>query len=636
MFQAQIKERCQLQYAGQNEDIVQWTNEWTQEVLENPIVNLSQSIEESEQKIKNTNTNKLQKKILKISWRFVTNGGQDDGIIRPVIGKYGLPYYPGSSMKGAFCQACTEQQRQRYNLTKDADHPSLLRFHGGYPINSNWKEKLIDLTHSQQNFQVGMSNTGHSANTLISLYQPEIEFCISTTHSDKVNWDEIWQIWKKALGQGIGCRVSAGYGQSHQFYQEIQDNVLYQVRLHGQGAASKLLDGNSTPEFRPNMFRAGIRGHALRIFAGLNQSRAKDIIHELFGGIEGETKVGWLRMSFYPENDDWQDIDEDIPDQHLAYDITGTLVWTLAKADLDVEEKELLKNLIQKLTEFAMLLGGFGKSWRRADHKKFYPDYQKYRIGCHWEWVDAQDNPVNDLEDVTKSIKSVEKAAKKWMNKKGFEINTSPSKTPKKTPVSTASSQPLSPLAQPPSSSQAPALKSPPRRTQAMIEAAQKPKPSKNQTNPSQNKQSETLWREAWRSDNVEVWGRIAEDEKSSWVIDWLHNRNCSQVSQKPSENSQNKSSLSPFERPSPPQQQNQPVSKKAPQLTTPIYKTAVTGGLGNVGRLWHRMYPIIKDGKYLELITIFHRNCSDSQKFLKWLESQKSNQNSFQKLWSN
>ncbi len=55
------------------------------------------------------------------------------------------------------------------------------------------------------------------------------------------------------------------------------------------------------------------------------------------------------------------------------------------------EEQQSLILLIEFLTRFSMLFGGFGKSWRCADHRLFYPKYydqgRKSLIGCHWEWL---------------------------------------------------------------------------------------------------------------------------------------------------------------------------------------------------------------------------------------------------------
>jgi CRISPR-associated protein Cmr6 len=39
---------------------------------------------------------------------------------------------------------------------------------------------------------------------------------------------------------------------------------------------------------------------------------------------------------------------------------------------------------MQKVIEFAVTMGGLGKSWRRVWHRDFFPDYKTRAIGCHW------------------------------------------------------------------------------------------------------------------------------------------------------------------------------------------------------------------------------------------------------------
>jgi CRISPR-associated protein Cmr6 len=113
-----------------------------------------------------------------------------------------------------------------------------------------------------------------------------------------------------------------------------------------------------------------------------------------------------------------------------------------------------------------MLLGGFGKSWRRADHSIFYEDYypNKPLIGCHWQWGNKSslinDNKVRDLTHVHPFIKDVRTIAKQWMSLQENILRT--------------------------------------------------PDNSAN-------------WRESWHPKNVEVWGRIAEDKDDSLAIKWLH-----------------------------------------------------------------------------------------------------------------
>jgi CRISPR-associated protein Cmr6 len=147
MFQAQIEGRCQIQRIdpekkknGETQDCDRWADEW--------IAKVDQQLPPR---------SGLQTREWTFTWRVLTNSGIDDGVIRPVIGARGYPYYPGSSMKGLFRRACTPEQADRYcgKPLPDKDwEPGILRFHGGYPINDNWTTQLVDIVHPQQGRQV--------------------------------------------------------------------------------------------------------------------------------------------------------------------------------------------------------------------------------------------------------------------------------------------------------------------------------------------------------------------------------------------------------------------------------------------------------------------------------------------------
>jgi len=290
---------------------------------------------------------KVQTHSYTLSWRFVTNGGQDDGVIRPAIGARGWPFYPGSSMKGIFRRACTLEQSDRYcgKVLSGGDfEPGILRFHGGYPTDERWQEHLIDIVHPQQNWQVKDDVKSSGAFVQISLYKPKIKFGISSTIPlEDAEWETIWDLWGKALSTGIGCRVCAGYGQP----KGQIGKVLYQAQLQGQGAASKLLDGIG--EFRPNIFRAALRGHALRLFSGLtNAATADRLVEEIFGGVQGEGTVGLLSTNFRDsqlELDDFGQGAYAIP----TYEVEGTLTWLLTREIPDTE-REALQKLVKALT----------------------------------------------------------------------------------------------------------------------------------------------------------------------------------------------------------------------------------------------------------------------------------------------
>lgn len=445
MFQAQIEGRCQLQRLvpkAPEQQINRWVDQWIDKADEN-VPDFGDGV---------------QTKFYGISWRFVTNGGQDDGVIRPVIGARGWPFYPGSSVKGIFRRACTSEQADRYcgkSLSGGDFEPGILRFHGGYPTSNKWQDNLVDIVHPQQDRQV-KNNQKSPAFVQVSLYKPEIKFGISSLIPlEETEWKTIWQIWDIALSTGIGCRVSAGYGQP----QTHGKNILYRFELKGQGQTAKRLDNKS--EFRPNIFKATIRGHALRIFGGLtSEENADDLVQILFGGIKREAKVGLLGMAFDYKNQK--------PDNAPVYNVEGNLKWLLQLSDeqrkqMSEEQCNTLKQLTKQLTQFAMLLGGFGKSWRRADHRLFLPDYERHLIGCHWQWAGDRspvwDNSVRKLEDVAPFINTVRETASLWMRQQGI--------TP--TPQNIAA------------------------------------------------------WREAWHENNVQVWGRVAKGKEDSIAIRWLH-----------------------------------------------------------------------------------------------------------------
>jgi len=529
MYQAQVVGRCQLQRivpGAAQQDAQIWVNQWTE-----------RTHPQQPQWGSRTQTRRVQ-----FSWRLITNGGQDDGVIRPVIGANGWPFFPGSSMKGVFRRACTPEQQERYcgrDLGNGDMAPGILRFLGGYPVGTGWQSGLLDLVHPQQEWQ--LNGGKHSAFIQMSLYRPEMEFAISAVEElGPEEWETIWKIWDRAVATGLGCRVSAGYGQAQQKGGEI----LATFNLKGQGPASQLL--NRDPEFRPNMFKAALRGHAMRIFGGLtDQATTEAIVRELFGGItDGDPVVGLVGMRFRVRERNGLTFRKHYGADY--YQVQGSLDWLLNRPSWPGDvEPELLKKLVIRLMQFAMIFGGFGKSWRRADHRLFFvenPNYERL-IGCHWQWLESS-RPrfgVNQLRQIPDLIARVQEAAQDWAQSRGYPL------------------------------------------------------------------QGHANWVETWRKNTVHVWGRVADNKDDSVAINWLH-------------------------------------GNYADGRT--IKNSPLTGRLGQIGRLWHRMYPVIvyrgqgdqrvlvQLPRFLELLTLFPDSSKNTQDFLAYLRNQTGNDGSFTRLW--
>jgi CRISPR-associated protein Cmr6 len=464
-FRAQIDGRCQLQrintrIPGQDNDAYLWAKEWLKGAAKYP-PNFGQQVKTKD---------------YQITWRFVTNSGQDEGIIRPVIGGKGHAFYPGSSMKGAFRRAFrkrfpNERDRlQHYCGSPAGDSetkPGILRFHGAYPIDDSWqKDSIVDVVHPQESWQVESNRSG-GAFFMISLLRPTLKFGISSNEKlSKEKWDEIWSVWETALGYGIGSRVSAGYGQ----IAKHEANKILSVYLKGEGLISKRVDGSS--EFRPNMFKAALRGHTLRLFGGVvDENTAQALTKKLWGGFAGRdgSIVGELGIAFdYQEN--CLNIKQSgrIPRYELA---TGQLDILAFKSTITPKRHQELTEFVTKLIQFSMIVGGFGKSWRRASHRKFYSNSSycdnKQDIGCHWEFAGDSDKLYvlfNSPESISTYFQGLHTYIKSWITKELQREN----KTFKASP---------------------------------------------------------TNWREAWcNSNKAQVWIRFDNDKKPvSDALDWLH-----------------------------------------------------------------------------------------------------------------
>lgn len=479
-FRAQIAQRGDLQYVNRKEGSILyevWTQEWLQVWKQQggkiqPEAHLPTWVNDQNADFNPQTTSVPTPQVktfqYQLQWRLVSNSGQDM-MIRPVWGAKGLPYFPGSSMKGAFRQACTPTQVAKYFGQVDAETgvegPGILRFHGGYPLCNDWAtlENLVDTIHPQEDFQVKDGRAKHSAKVMISIAQAKFCFGISSRKElSQADWQEVRSIWEKALRSGLGSRVSAGYGY---FVGDDcgtpAERVLPPVHLYGIGIQSKRLTQGT--EFRPNLFKATLRGHALRLFGGMtDERRAIEAASLLWGGTsEASTDEnaiwGQLGIRFAIES-----LNTNLVGYHSdRFEIEGQLELIRQNFhSLSDEQVRSTEKFAEALLQFTLLLGGFGKSWRRVAHCDFYdPVYEVTRrkapIGCQWSSASLY------LEDGLEAVKDF--------------------------------------------------LKTLPDITNAWLQIYGK-----------SHQSYAKHWREAWHPDKVQVWGRLVQEGKSE-AIDWFH-----------------------------------------------------------------------------------------------------------------
>ncbi len=385
MYRAQVMGRCSLHNAKKdNQDLDIWTEEWiypdpkTKEArYQHPQLPLGQQ-------------DNLYRVTIAFPFRLFSNSGQDS-IARPALGKDGIPFLPGSSVKGLFLRACTLEQSAKYCGREVRQQDSLqhlpgtnpLRFHGAYPV-GNWANRMIDLVHPQGNRQIGTqaNEESASASALISLYQPQLVFTFSS-EDPQINWREVETILLRAVQRGVGGKTSSGYGMGGNIPNKppITPATRLSFALKGVGVSSLLRDGQ--PEFRVNSFKASLRGHLRRLLGGVAPQKVNEA-DRWFGNTHAPATVQLLWQGREPT---FADLNQ--RDRNPTYSIEGLLYADIAAVSNPTQAQtdlDLLENLIQ----FAYVMGGFGKSWRRVWHKTFLASYHtsKFAIGCHWSSPD--------------------------------------------------------------------------------------------------------------------------------------------------------------------------------------------------------------------------------------------------------
>lgn len=423
-YRAQVAGRCQRQFIQKGSsgdgnfrlDSQKWVEEWLKGTSEEPAFH----------------QNGLRLIDVRIDWRVMSNSGVDEGFIRPVIAAGGWPLIPGSGIKGLFRRACSAEQQESWCGNRwgaEPQKPGLLRFHGAWPSDQSWRSGLLDVVHPQQEWQVGMNaNHGddrHPAYALVSLRKPHLVVALSSSDPDlpEAEWEAIETTLRRALEAGIGGRTSAGYGRSG----PLPGPVLFACALGGQGCAPKLLDG--TAEFRPLMFRAAIRGMALRLFGGITtEAQALKAVDQLFGGLgQGEAAQLGLLAMVYSQNSLELDQFGTGGQRQPVFRTSGLLQWRLQKT-IPLEKAEQLKELIAVLCGLTMALAGFGRTWRRPDHRLFKSKYKTTPIGCHWQWLNPSQLPegihVQSGKDLEALLQRSRRVAQRWLGSEGGNLPT--------------------------------------------------------------------------------------------------------------------------------------------------------------------------------------------------------------------
>jgi CRISPR-associated protein Cmr6 len=421
MYRAQVQGRCSLQYGKNNTDLNRWTEEWVY-----PDSDETPSYQYAEPQLGWDGS--VYRIKIEFPFRVFSNCGQDS-ILRPVIGTNGIPFIPGSSIKGLFerlsrhPQVTKELKQKVQEYCGNLEKPGILRFHGAYPV-GDWAGKktvklkngreetryrMVDVVHPQQEPQV-QGTASPKAIATISFYHPIFVFELSSRNSSTDDdWKTITGLLKRALRQGLGGKTSTGYGLCF----IPQDKYSLSVNLKGVGVSPLLR--SDEPEFRPNLFKASLKGHVSRLLAGISEIKeVENKTKRLFGHTTepGVLQLYWENQLSFPKYDIQGQ--ENTP----IYQNQGTLY-------LDAPTKQDI-SFLQKVLEFTFVMGGLGKSWRRVWHKEFLPSYQTRAIGCHWEWIysNFDRTVINNKDDLQKFLTQLRQETMSYMGVKSTKSSS--------------------------------------------------------------------------------------------------------------------------------------------------------------------------------------------------------------------
>ncbi len=329
---------------------------------------------------------------VRFPWRLRVGGTRGfRELILPVFHPvYGIPYVPSSSLKGflrAWAHKAEHQEIKRLLGFIEGEESSLaaVQILDAFPTKPCLK---LDMANPQWAWQGNQVAYGTVPHPLLSMAEVTLKIGLVRTSLGTAADVEMAKEWLEQAfkAEGLGARVSAGYGQASQ----INGKVLGQFSsvTHPYGSEhpfefwSEGIHGanpKNDAEFRPvgvrGVLRYWFRAMALGLYA---PGECRTLEQELFGGIEPEPQEGSFKLI--------STLDNEYPgDQTNPHHGTGRLI-------LQAKQERHL-TLLQLLLKLAFHIGGIGRGARRPLHS----NSGRLR-GCFWQSTVADEQLPYDAQ----------------------------------------------------------------------------------------------------------------------------------------------------------------------------------------------------------------------------------------------
>lgn len=316
--------------------------------------------------------------ILKVTFNWRLRVGGTRGfreLLLPVMHPiFGIPYIPASTLKGA-AKAWAKRHgasEQVYEILGMLEGKKVkaakVEFLDAFPTKPCLN---IDIATPQWTWvgnEVKYQPVPHS---FLSLHQPEFLIGLRLSAVGKGN-PELIPIVKKwlenALAEGIGSRVSSGYGRTlntFSNFKSIYKSANYEFELWTEGIYGYDASSKTNAEFRPTAVRGILRYWFRAVALSLyNAETCQELEKELFGDLGKQGKI-YIYTKANPS-----------PSQEPLY--YGGKIYLQATEDKYLE-------IAKKLLLLASCIGGVGRGSRRPLHRL---DRINIMRGCHWEVTD--------------------------------------------------------------------------------------------------------------------------------------------------------------------------------------------------------------------------------------------------------
>lgn len=294
-------------------------------------------------------------------------------------------YIPGSSIRGVVRAWTAKHEKLKSRVKEllgsfedDSTCPGKIVFLDAWPIEPT--RLSLDIVHPQQRFQVfhegqGELSSCYSLGDGFSEIIVEIAIRGLPGLATERDVTEVWDWLEYSLTEyGLGSRTASGYGQmkgsdSAKSNSELclpksqLDSKAIEFTLFSQGCYGPHTD---KLELRPSHWRGWLRSWTTRFLLGvMSPENTMSTVAQLLGVLEPKTKKGCVRIKML-KGDTWHRQSANRPS------------FSQWKGTLMVSAPSEYSTIVLPIIEFASMLGGLGRGWRRPLHKferdgKIYP-----------------------------------------------------------------------------------------------------------------------------------------------------------------------------------------------------------------------------------------------------------------------